>query len=218
MATSWDRHEFSPADIGLFAKWLGWASPPEHYHNDGSLAERETWFWVSGDALERSQAMLRPDTWRELETAAQLRQERLFHAASAAGGDVVEVDGAADVLSGPDRLLGSDRLEELMENPDPFIGLRWVSHRCRDGSPLWLTIPSPSVWQRARRCSVGDTDTPLAAACGRSPRRRCLPPRRVGRHARSPNSDDTRTVSAVCGCSHCAHRRTRSRRAYIGSG
>ena len=52
MATSWDQHEFSPADIGLFAKWLGWTSPPKHYHNDSSLAEQETWFWVSGDALD----------------------------------------------------------------------------------------------------------------------------------------------------------------------
>ena len=44
--------EFSPADIALFVKWLRWIAPPGHLNNDRDYLERETWFWVSPDALD----------------------------------------------------------------------------------------------------------------------------------------------------------------------
>lgn len=45
-------YEFAPSDIGEFAKWLGWVTPPQHFNNDAALCERETWYWVSGSAID----------------------------------------------------------------------------------------------------------------------------------------------------------------------
>ena len=46
------KYEFAPSDIPHFVKWFGWTTPPDHLNNDQDLLDRETWFWVSPDALD----------------------------------------------------------------------------------------------------------------------------------------------------------------------
>ena len=55
------RYQFTPADISHFVKWFGWASPPDHLNNAPDLLQRETWFWVSPEALDA----LNDSRWHE---------------------------------------------------------------------------------------------------------------------------------------------------------
>ena len=55
------RVRFSPSEIELFVKWLGWYSHPDHLNNDQDLRDRETWYWASPEALDAMEKSL----WNE---------------------------------------------------------------------------------------------------------------------------------------------------------
>ena len=66
MFTDRSAYEFSPADIEMFVKWFGWTSPPTHINNDADLLDRETWYWVSHEALDAlNESLWSESQWQE---------------------------------------------------------------------------------------------------------------------------------------------------------
>ena len=59
-------YEFAPADIAKFVKWFGWTAPPTHLNNDKDLLDRETWYWVSHEALDAlNESLWSESQWQE---------------------------------------------------------------------------------------------------------------------------------------------------------